>query len=298
MRKWTWIVIAAAAAFPGGPGAAQNVQGATEQAPIVVEGRRNRDAEIEELVGALPPAPANGHLSRFEHDACPAVLGVPPAQRAVIAARMRAVAGAAGVPVGHANCRPNVLVMVTSDKRQLIEQLSRRYPDYLGALSGRQITGLAQSSEPAVLWHLSGSVDADGRQLTANVDDVIVQRTTRGGSRITDLAHPEYIGSVLVVEMRALEGLTTTQLADYAAVRTFTGADPARLTDRSLPTILTLLYAPMGSAVPVTLTAWDLALLRSFYASETNIRAPGQRGEIQAGMHREIDRPADRRGNH
>jgi hypothetical protein len=78
-------------------------------------------------------------------------------------------------------------------------------------------------------------------------------------------------------------------------MRTFTGADPARLPDRSLSTILTLLDAPMGSEVPITLTSWDLTLLQSLYASNANIRAPGQRGEIQDGMRRGIERAADRR---
>jgi hypothetical protein len=298
MRRWASFFIGMIAAFPGGPAAAQGPQSGTEQAPIVVEGRRDRDAEINELVGALPPAPANGHISRFEHDACPAVLGLPPAQRSFVVARMRAVGAAARVPIGRANCRPNVLLLVTSDKRQLMEQLARRFPDYLGDLSGRQVRRLAEGPEPAAMWHLRGSVDADGRQLTANVDGVIVQRTTRGGSRITELAHPEYIGSVLVVEARALDGLTTAQLADYAAMRTFSGADPARLPDRTLSTILTLLDAPMGSEVPLTLTSWDLAFLQSLYASDASLYAAGQRGEIQAGMRRGLERAPDRPEHH
>ena len=76
-------------------------------------------------------------------------------------------------------------------------------------------------------------------------------RTTRGASRLTDMAHSEYIGSILVVEAHAIENLTTTQLADYAAMRTFTGADPARLADRGLSTILTMIDAPMGIEVPI-----------------------------------------------
>jgi hypothetical protein len=298
MRRLAWFSIAMIAAFPGGPADAQVPQGGTEQAPIVVQGHRDPASEIRELVDSLPPAPANGHISRFEHTACPAALGVPPAQRALLVARMRAVGAAAGVPMGPPNCRPNVLVLVTSDKRQLIEQLERRYPFYLGELSGRQVTRLAQSPEPTALWHLSGTVDADGRQRFATGGNVLVQRTTRASSRIADLAHMEFIGSVLVVEMRALEGLTTTQVADYAAMRTFTGADPARLPDRNLSTILTLLDAPMGSAVPLTLTSWDLAFLQSLYASNASIYAAGQRGEIQDGMRRELEREPDRRAHH
>jgi len=94
----------------------------------------------------------------------------------------------------------------------------------------------------------------------------------------------------LVVEGGALDGLTTTQFADYAALRVFSGVDPARLTTPGLSTILRLLDAPMGSEVPVTLTNWDLAFLDSLYASDENIRAASQRSEIRDGMRRRIER--------
>jgi len=297
MQKRAWISLAAAAAIIAGPGAAQQGQPAPEQPTITVEGR-NPDDQIRALVDSLPPAPANGHIARFEHDACPAILGVPPAQRASIVARMRAVGAAAGVPMGRPSCRPNIVILVTPDKRQLIEQLARRYPYYLGDLSRRQIARLAESPAPSALWHMNGVVDADGRVLTASGGNVPVMRTGRQGSRIVDQTHPEYIGSVLVLQASALVGLTTTQLADYAAMRTLSGADPARLPGRDVPTILTLVDAPMGSEVPITLTNWDLAFLQSLYASDVDIRAPGQRGEIQAGMRRALQPSGDRQAPH
>jgi hypothetical protein len=295
MRKRAYFLIGALSLSLGGPLGAQDASSGSEQAPIVVQGQRNPDQAINDLVDSLPTAPANGHIQRFEHTACPVVLGVSPRQRATVAARMRAVGAAGGVLMGPPNCHPNVLILITSNKRQFIEQLATRFPTYFGELSGRQIARLAQSPGPTALWHLNGMVDADGRQFDPPSDSVAVLRTTRAGSRLTDQAHTEFIGSALVIESGALEGLTTIQLADYAAMRAFTGADPARLPNRNLPTILTLLDTPMGSAAPVTLTDWDLAFLGSLYTSDPNIHAPGQRGEIQAGMRRDLERAGDRR---
>jgi len=208
MRRRACYLIGALTLFACAPGLAQEPRSGTEQAPIVVQGR-SPDLAISELVQSLPPAPANGHIRRFEHSACPAVIGIPPDQRLAVATRMRAVGTAAGVPMGSARCRPNVLVLVTSDKRQFIEQLARRFPSYLGELSARDITRLAQSPGPTALWHLNGMVDADGRAINPASDSVAVVRTTRADSRITEQAHSEFIGSALVVEARALEGLTT-----------------------------------------------------------------------------------------
>jgi hypothetical protein len=98
------------------------------------------------------------------------------------------------------------------------------------------------------------------------------------------------MGSVLVVESHALIGLSTTQFADYALMRSLTGANPARLTERDTSTVLTALDAPMGSAVPLTLTGWDLAFLQSLYKSDPNNYGPLQRSEISNAMSRRLDK--------
>ena len=97
MRGRAWFFIAALDPLPAVPVLAQDSRNGSEQAPIIVEGR-SPDLAIRALVDSLPPAPANGHIARFEHRACPAVLGIPPDQRLAVAARMRAVGAAAGVP--------------------------------------------------------------------------------------------------------------------------------------------------------------------------------------------------------
>ena len=288
MMKFSGWAAAVVMLLAGAAALAQETPQAAEDVPIVVEGRRDNDSQIRELVASLPPASANGHLTRFERAACPAVIGLPPSQRALAVERMRAVAAAGGVPLGKPNCRVNVLVIVAADKKLLIEQLAKLYPYYFGEMSGRQVKALAAKPGPAALWQMNGLVDADGRDLDTAGGGVMARRTTRGASRITDLAHPDLSGSILVVEAGALVGLTTTQLADYAALRTLTGADPARVGEGKLSTILTVLDAPMGGEVPVTLTPWDLAFIKSFYAMETNRFAPAQRGQIKRGMEKAL----------
>lgn len=278
-----------AACSIGVAASAQQAPPPSDPSQIVVEGRRDRDEEIRDLVKTLPPEPVNGHIARFETEACPGVVGLPEAQKRLAVQRMRAVAQAAGIALGKPDCRVNVLVMVTADKAQLIQHLIAHYPGYFGDLPNRRIAALAKAPGPAALWHLQNLVDADGRELfAAGTQTVISRRTGRGASRLTDLAHPSFSGSILVVETKALAGLTTTQLADYAAVRTLSGADPARLADRHARTILSVLDAPMGAEVPVTLTDWDLALLKSLYLTDPDVFAAGQRGEIQDRMRKEL----------
>ena len=85
----------------------------------------------------------------------------------------------------------------------------------------------------------------------------------------------------MVVELDSLAGLTVTQIADYAAMRSFARTDPSRLQRSNAATILAALEAPMNSQVPLSLTEWDLAFLKSLYASESNRRAARQRYEMK-----------------
>lgn len=233
-----------AAALMAGPSSAQTrpappAQGTSASAPtvsseppadqpaIVVEGRRDSDEQITEFIKHLPHAGSDEHIARFEQATCPAVIGVAPQQKAFVESRMRKVAAAAGVPVGRPGCGVNVLVAIVEHKRPFIEQLAKRFPDFLGDLSMWQIARLKKDPGPTALWRMDGTLTEDGRELSpGTIDGINENRTTRTSSRLRDLAHPTITGSVLVIEAEALTGVTTTQLADYAAMRTLTGVNP------------------------------------------------------------------------
>ena len=53
--------------------------------------------------------------------------------------------------------------------------------------------------------------------------------------------------------------------------------------------------APMGSEVPLSLTSWDMGLLRAYYQSRPELRANAQRSEIRRGLGKTLttDKPAN-----
>lgn len=291
-----YLVYAAALAGIQAAPPPQNAPPPDDQSTIVVTGERNHEESVRDFVGALTHASPQRQLARFEHSVCPIALGLPQLQREAVAGRMRRVAREVGLAVGGAGCVPNVVVMVTADKKALIEEIRRRYPDYFGDLSYREIRKLARQPGPSVAWQLRGTpVSASGTELA--FDPAIganVNRTIEPGSRMHSSARPQFAAAVVVVEREALAGLSVTQLADYAAMRAYSGADPARLANAGATTILRILDAPMGSAVPVTLTHWDLGFLRGFYAGPRNISNAAQRSAIRKTVARELEtRPGE-----
>jgi hypothetical protein len=228
---------------------------------------------------ALPAAAATPP-TRFTVPVCPAVYGLAPQQAAFIAGRMRQVGYAAGVPLAAPPCDPNAIVIVTADKNALIRGLEQSHADYFPIeWNKRQIRELESNPSPAVAWQFEGLITPDGLRIAENTIPSLVDPvppaalfeatppTTAPATRLRPAERHDVMTSILVVQANALQGLTAMQFADYAAMRTFARADPRSTTVPPSDTILKVLDAPMGTAVPLSITASDLNFLRHYYGS-------------------------------
>ncbi|HEU0098693.1 MAG TPA: hypothetical protein VFQ67_07940 [Allosphingosinicella sp.] len=292
MRRFARLFLAGASLAAGaawaGPAPAQD-------SDIVVTGR-DMEQQVREFVGALTQAPPRGQLSRFERPACPAAFGIAARDKQAVVDRIRLVARTAGISVGGAKCIPNMLVLVTEDKRAFLEALERRYPNYFGDLPRSEMRRIMREPGPAAAWQLQGPpLDSDGVELP-DEDGLRVSRGTRLPSRVTAPGRPQFAAAALVVERKALAGLTTVQLADYASMRLFARTDPARLPDASAPTILKVLDAPSDAEVPITLTSWDLGFLRGLYSGDNTLYAASRRSEMRRAVEKEL-KPPEKRGD-
>jgi hypothetical protein len=177
--------------------------------------------------------------------------------------------------------------MVTRDKQALIEALAGRYPHFFDEQenSARRV---ARQPGPASAWHAEIMVNAGGQALPMR-GGFYVNQTGLVGGRIKVPARSVFIAAAVVVERRALEGLSAIQLADYALMRALARTEPDRLTAASPPSILSVLEAPMGSEIPLTLTRWDLGFLRGLNAAAPNLRTPQQRSEIRRRVAAELE---------
>jgi hypothetical protein len=218
--------------------------------------------------------------TRFEIPVCPAVFGVAPQQAAFITDRMRRIAVEAGDPLATGRCDPNAIVIVTPNKSAMIAALRQQHPDYFPIEWGNgKINALERDPYPAAAWQFEGLLTPDKLRISETtipglldpVDPAALiastPATTLPASRLRPALRHDVMTSVLVVQANALAGLTTTQFADYAAMRTFARTDPMQVQAPASDTILKVLDAPMGSTVPLSITARDLGFLRSYYGS-------------------------------
>lgn len=283
------VMLAAASAVQQPP-VAQPAQAQSDQT-IVITGERDGGKTVRDFVRALTPVGSAGQISRFERSVCPVVFGLPQRQAGAVAARMRRVAQGAGILAGGPSCSPNVVVLVTADKKGLLRELLRQQPGYFDDLAPAKIRAILRQPGPAAAWQLQGPpVNSRGVEVQADAASGLpTNRTTDAGSRLTAPARPQFDAAVVVVESSALAGLTVTQLADYAAMRAFSGADPVKLASAGAPTILRVLEAPIGSEVPITMTRWDFGFLRGLYTANRNVHTGAQRSQIAGTIAKDLE---------
>jgi hypothetical protein len=262
---------------------------------VIVTGRRNTDEEVRDFVRALTPEPVGG-LRRMEDSVCPVAVGLNPTQAALVTTRIRKVATATGLTVGGEHCTPNVILAVTDNKPLFLQQLLRTKSDYFGQIPEAKIRAILRSREAAVAWQTDGvPLNARGQRLTEDSSlGVYINRSTEAGSRLQNPVRNQFETAVVVVERQALGGLTTTQLADYAAMRALTAADPDRLQTSNAPTILKVIDAPATAQVPLSLTNWDVAFLKGYYTTHRSWSTAAQQSEMRKDVLQGITASAGR----
>ena len=268
---------------------------------IVVEGVRERQRQIQRFVDALTDAPVGGQIARFDWEVCPVAVGLTEAQNAEITARMRRIASASGVPLARAGCRGNAVLIATPDKARTLRWMREEYPHHFRDALGHRVP-LIDEDGPATAWQVEGRLDQDGQMVGAETGardsstaNHYVIKASRDPSRLTPQTRPHFMGSFLVVQTDALRGLSTVQVADYAAMRLFARTQPSRLARSGAPTILNVIDAPMNAAVPLSLTQWDLGFLRALYGSTENQYATRQRGQMRRLLRSDLEEAQDGR---
>lgn len=281
-----------AALLLSGIASAQAVPGGDDQ-DIVVVGH-NQTSRINRFVQQLTPAPIGSQLATFIDPVCPTVLGLSKADDERVEQRIRRVAAAIGAPVAKPQCTTNLYVLVGGDKAETIAGLRKQFPGLVGGVAGSLMRRLAKAPGPVAAWQVVDQIGSDGMQ-TSSVQTEAGSAPVRGvftvgsPSRLVRMTRPFVLGSVLVVEAKALEGVTTRQLADYAVMRTLAPTDTTRTAALPVDSIIKLFDgAAAPDAAPPSVTWWDFAFLKSLYASSNDVVASQQRGQIGRKMAKEL----------
>ncbi len=255
---------------------------AASASDIVVEGKLpiERDA-ARDMVSAIT-RPVDGQIARFQAPICPSVVGMGDDLNKRTEARIRQVSAAVGAQVDGEGCQPNLVVFVTGDVAKQFDYLRREARAWFTGLNRYQMKQLEKSDGPVLAWSATQMRNADGEILRSEVNPLEPSgMKVRSTSFVKPVGKQVIDGSVVVIDRDALDQRPLWQIADHIAMRALT---PTLVPDtNSAPTVLRAFSVPAGEG-PQTLTAADLAFLRSIYAHDGLMTAVAERPRLASEM--------------
>jgi hypothetical protein len=269
------------------PAAAQEGAAPPEASDIIVVGRTTEEA-VRAFVGEMS-APSRGadQLARWDRRVCPGVAGLRARYARPLIDRLAQRAHDVDLDVGEPGCRPNILIVVSTDPDAVARDLYDNHRRALGyfdnpgaATRGRDAlrATFLNSDAPVRWWHVSNAASATGQQIErrsimpcrgSDVLDLMhcYPANAMGGvSRLRATTRQDFGGAFIIVDANRLSeiGFDFNALADYLAMVSLAQLDPAADVS-SYPSVLNLWRADDEAAH--VLTDWDLAYLRGLYSS-------------------------------
>lgn len=109
---------------------------------------RQVEARARDFVRNVLPAPSFGRYARWTQPVCPRVTGIADVYAAIVEARVRAAATAAGVPLARPGCRTNLSITFGEDAKVTAGVIPRRKPKQVAKLDRVQRDRLLNSALP------------------------------------------------------------------------------------------------------------------------------------------------------
>lgn len=280
----------------------------TNEGEIVVIGTKTITEAVGDFIDTTIAPPRGGsnvgQYARFSSPICPRVFGFSEANDIAIETRIRGVSLAADIQVGAKDCQPNVYVVVIEDGESAITMLRKKHHRIFGALPIYKRKQLAESQGPVFGWKAIMTIAANGSSIHSPGGGSSLAGGAGGGlsedrfsasrsnviSRIKQPVQEDMLASYLLIEKKALAGLTTLQIADYAAVHSLmeTKGDPDQ--EAAFFSILSLFKNRMaGLGLPDSISEWDLILLSTLYSTPSDVRARMQRSAMQQKFIKEVE---------
>lgn len=265
--------------------ATQDPGEATDLGDVVVEGTLQQRVErFVEEVGAPPPGQ---RLARWDDLICVGVANMSNRYARFMADRISQRAADLDLTIGEPGCRPNIMVVATSDASGLAARLIDNNPD--GFRPSASSTDLGQdaldrfrtTSSPVRWWHVSLPVSVDTGEIAANLEGEAPTVAVRDASRLRSNVREDLARVLIILDVSKIGQIGFGALSDYVAMVALAQVDPTADTS-GYPSILNLFADRSPDAA---LTDWDRDYLTSLYAARRDrARATQQAREIGSAM--------------
>lgn len=212
-------------------------------------------------------------LARFQDPLCPGIVGVQLEQAQEMVSLIRAKAHMLGLSLADSdNCDPNAIIAVVEDPRGFANKLRKDRPYLFADMNGVERQALFDAPGPARTWTRVLVRTRDGLPVYHTLDLTDVPHVAMEGAQslITVPTRRDILASLVLIDRKAVQGMSVRQVADYATLRALSGnaADQLAMPHASILD----LFADAGDK-PAGLTPSDWIFLRTLYSTTANVPA-------------------------
>lgn len=231
-------------------------------------------------------------LAQLQQKICPGVLGLPADIAGIIVDRMRWNAERIGLDVAReGKCQPNILIAFVLNGQAQIAELARTKGYVFRDVPDQDVREMLADLGPVHAWSSTQTKTRDGMPVARNESlfDPPVVEVPISDSKIFFATRLDIAQSVVVFDLKAIDGMSVVQLADYATMRAFARTRPAKA-DAAASTILSLF--DKTAPAPRELTAFDMGYLSAIYKTQGNLPASAKIGAIPREIKKQLAKAA------
>lgn len=252
-----------------------------DQQDILVNGVSKKS--VEETVRMMTmDTGATGQIARWNDPICVNIANLDQPYAGFAIDRIYTWAERLGLKTGKDDCKPNILIVMTTEPDAVVQKLGK-----LG-VDGKDIKELMKP-RPVRWYSVTESRNLDGRSIHGfSPGELAINPTTAVSSRISEQTREATVGLVIIVDFKRIEGVEWPQLGDYLSMVAL--GRPSFGPDYSGSTILALFQdRDRGVSLPAALTAQDQGFLKGLYSSFDLVRGTSQRAAIRDAARKGAD---------
>jgi hypothetical protein len=271
-----------------------------ESVIVTAQKQRPEEALNNFIIAHAAPSPALGKIARWKTGICPLSIGLSPKFNLFITQRLIRVAMMAGAPLdAREPCRPNILILATSQPQEVLDFVRTKRPALLGFHYKSQSTRIAAMRLPIQAWYSTATEDFFGL-ISSDLpsgDLGYGVMSTQGAARNMNVSGNRAIGdglkselttAIVIVDTGKIAGKEIGALADYVAMLALSQAASYE-SCLDVPTITNLMASGCADGVrPDGITDIDTTYLRSLYKMDAGRSLLGERSSIAYEMKKEL----------
>ena len=250
-------------------------QGTVPVETIYSDAQREKDFTASSRMVETMLAPSHSidnQYARWKHPVCPHVYGLTPVAAWVIEHRIREVARQVGAQVDHNDpCIANIGIIFSAQPQASLESIATKSPFLLAGGSQKVVV-----KYPVQAWYATFKVDYDGYKtldVPWEIADPAREESAAGGpqvaandSRLHTGLTSEMGAATVLVDSKAVTGMSLGELADYLALMTLAQASQYGVCQPMTTVANLMLDTCPAQEVTRALSHADIALLTALYA--------------------------------